>query len=263
MLTTASPARRASSSRRTSTAGGDAVPGRDMPMASAIELMVLAVNIPPHAPSPGQALRSISTELLLGDLAERTGTNGFEDAGDVERHAVVLAGQDGAVVDEHAGQVEPGRGHQHRRDALVATRETDEAIEPLGVHDALDRVGDDLATDQRGAHALVTHADPVADGDGAELHREPAGCAHAGLGVLGQLAQCHVARGDVVPCVRRSRSAASPSRRRSCRQPATSPAPAPSVIPSVTSRLRGLMSTCVPCSFSAMRRSYPTPTCQT
>ncbi len=41
-------------------AGGDAVPGSDMPMASAIELIVLAVNIPPQAPSPGQALRSIS-----------------------------------------------------------------------------------------------------------------------------------------------------------------------------------------------------------
>ena len=60
MLTTASPARRASSSRRRSTAGGDAVPGSDMPIASAIELIVLAVNMPPHAPSPGHALRSIS-----------------------------------------------------------------------------------------------------------------------------------------------------------------------------------------------------------
>ena len=31
-----------------------------MPIASAIELIVLAVNMPPQAPSPGQALRSIS-----------------------------------------------------------------------------------------------------------------------------------------------------------------------------------------------------------
>ena len=60
MFTTASPARRASSSRRLSIAGGEAVPGSDMPIASAIELIVLAVNMPPQAPSPGQALRSIS-----------------------------------------------------------------------------------------------------------------------------------------------------------------------------------------------------------
>ncbi len=57
--TTASPARTASSSRRRSTEGGDAEPGSDMPSASPIEAMVLAVNMPPQAPSPGQALRSI------------------------------------------------------------------------------------------------------------------------------------------------------------------------------------------------------------
>ena len=57
---TAAPARSASLSRRLSIAGGDAVPGRLIPSASAIELMVLAVNIPPQAPSPGHASRSIS-----------------------------------------------------------------------------------------------------------------------------------------------------------------------------------------------------------
>ena len=59
MLTTASPARRASSSRDRSMAGADAVPGRLMPSASAIDDIVLAVNIPPHAPSPGHADISI------------------------------------------------------------------------------------------------------------------------------------------------------------------------------------------------------------
>ena len=36
------------------------MPGRLIPIASAIELIVLAVNMPPHAPSPGQAVASIS-----------------------------------------------------------------------------------------------------------------------------------------------------------------------------------------------------------
>ena len=53
--TTASPDRRANSSRRWSTAAGEAEPGSDMPMASAADDMVLAVNIPPQEPSPGQA----------------------------------------------------------------------------------------------------------------------------------------------------------------------------------------------------------------
>ncbi len=60
-LTTAAPARCASSSRRESMAGGDALPGKLMPSASAILDIVFAVNMPPHAPSPGQASRSISS----------------------------------------------------------------------------------------------------------------------------------------------------------------------------------------------------------
>ena len=57
--TTASPDLCAYMSRRRSVAGGAAEPGRDMPRASPTDAMVLAVNIPPHAPSPGQMARSI------------------------------------------------------------------------------------------------------------------------------------------------------------------------------------------------------------
>ena len=41
--------------RRSSTAVGEAEPGRAMPMASATDDMVLAVNIPAHDPAVGQA----------------------------------------------------------------------------------------------------------------------------------------------------------------------------------------------------------------
>ncbi|MCP9272392.1 hypothetical protein NM203_09355 [Mycolicibacterium sp. CAU 1645] len=57
--TTASPDLRAYSSRRLSIATGDALPGSDIPSASAAEAMVLAVYIPPQAPSPGQMARSM------------------------------------------------------------------------------------------------------------------------------------------------------------------------------------------------------------
>jgi len=48
------------SSSNGSTAGTAALPGSDMPSASPIEAMVLAVNIPAQEPSPGQAARSNS-----------------------------------------------------------------------------------------------------------------------------------------------------------------------------------------------------------
>ena len=59
--TTASPERRAKPSRRRSVAGGAALPGSDIPIASATLAMVLAVYIPPQAPSPGQMARSMAS----------------------------------------------------------------------------------------------------------------------------------------------------------------------------------------------------------
>ena len=52
--------------------------------------------------------------------------------------------------------------------------------------DQLDRVGDDLAADERGAHALGAHGDAVGHRDGVELHRRAAGRADAILDVLGE-----------------------------------------------------------------------------
>ncbi|CAH0167025.1 hypothetical protein SRABI91_01098 [Rhodococcoides fascians] len=57
--TTASPLACAKPSRRRSGAGGEALPGNDIPMASAALAMVFAVYMPPQAPSPGQMARSM------------------------------------------------------------------------------------------------------------------------------------------------------------------------------------------------------------
>ena len=54
------PASWATSRLRLSTAGIEAAPGIDIPIASIAEAIVLAVNIPEQAPSPGHAALSIS-----------------------------------------------------------------------------------------------------------------------------------------------------------------------------------------------------------
>ena len=54
------------------------MPGRLIPIASAIELIVLAVNMPPHAPSPGQAFDSIawsSSSLIVPAAQAPTASN--------------------------------------------------------------------------------------------------------------------------------------------------------------------------------------------
>ena len=98
--------------------------------------MVLAVNMPAQLPSVGQALRSMLTQLGVVDRAGGVGADRLEHADDVERLAVVLAGQDRAAVEEHRRQVEPGRGHEHAGQRLVAAGEGDQRVEPLGVHHA-------------------------------------------------------------------------------------------------------------------------------
>ena len=128
------------------------------------------------------------------------------------------AGRDRAGVEEDGCQVQPRGGHQHPGQRLVASGEQHGAVEPLGLHDDLDRVGDDLAADQREVHALVPHRDAVGHRDGAELQRVAAAGVHALLGRLRESREGQVARRDLVPRTRRCRSAACPSPRRPCRR---------------------------------------------
>ena len=138
-------------------------------------------------------------QLVLGDRAGGAGADRLEHARDVERLAVQVAGERRSVVDEHAWQVQAGDRHHHPRHRLVAAAGGDETVEPLGVHHGLDRVGDDLAADERRPHPLVAHRDSVGHGDRAELERYPTRPADALLGGRGQAAQRGVARGDLVP----------------------------------------------------------------
>ena len=78
---------------------------------------------------------------------------------------------------------------------------TTSAVEQVAAGDQLDRVGDDLAADQRGLHALAAHRDAVGDRDGVELERRAAGLADAVLHVHGELAQVIVAGTNLDPGV--------------------------------------------------------------
>ena len=109
-----------------------------MPSASATAAIVLAVYMPPQAPSPGQMARSIWSTSLAGDLAGEAGADGLEGVDDRHVLAVDLAGHDRPGVQEHRGEVEPRGGHQHAGQRLVAAGEQHRAVEPLGHHHRLD-----------------------------------------------------------------------------------------------------------------------------
>ncbi len=54
--------------------------GSDSPIASIAADIVLAVNMPPHEPTPGQALRSIANESIVAYLAGTVLAHSFERA---------------------------------------------------------------------------------------------------------------------------------------------------------------------------------------
>ncbi|MCV7253114.1 hypothetical protein H7J86_13155 [Mycobacterium hackensackense] len=73
------------------------------------------------------------------------------DDGDFLLRAVGQLGDarhDRAVVQEHRGEIEPGGGHQHAGNRLVAAGQQHGPVEALGLHDGLDAVGDHLTGHQ-------------------------------------------------------------------------------------------------------------------
>ncbi len=175
--TTACPLRRAKPSRRRSVAGGAALPGSDMPSASAA-LSHGVRGVHAAARALARADRPLDgVDVLTRHQAARARADRLERVDDRDVHLgavgqLGLAGQDRAGVEEHAGEVEPRGRHQHARQRLVAAGQQHRAVETLGLHDGLDAVGDHLARHQREVHALVAHRDAVGHRDGAELHRD-------------------------------------------------------------------------------------------
>ena len=72
----------------------------------------------------------------------------------------------------------------------------------VGGGDELDRVGDQLARDERGAHPGGAHRDPVGDRDRVQLHRRAAGGTDALLDLRGEDPVVEVAGHRLDPRVR-------------------------------------------------------------
>ena len=157
----------------------------------------------------GHAAFSISYSSSRRDLAGPIGADRLEH-GHHRRVALALvdARVDRAAVEHEARHVEPAERHRRAGHRLVAADDADEAVEQVAAHDELDRVGDDLAADERGLHAFGAHRHAVADRDRVELHRRAAGRADARLDELGQPALVDVARHRLDPGRRDARRSA-------------------------------------------------------
>ena len=170
-----------------------------MPSRSSAMDIVLAVNCPPHAPAPGQATPSSAWTSSGLDAAGGVRADDLEDVLDGDVAPVEAPGRDRAVVEDEAGDVEARQRHDGGGDGLVAAHQADEAVEQVAARGELDGVGDDLARDQRAAHPLGAHGDPVRHRDRVQLHARAARLADPCLDVHRQLALVEVARHRLDP----------------------------------------------------------------
>ena len=114
-------------------------------------------------------------QVLLGHRARSHLADRREHRVEVDRLALgSAASEHRPAADDHRRQVESCRRHEHPGNDLVAVGDHDHRVERVGANGDLDRVGDDLATRERVAHAGVVHRDAVAHADGRHLERCPA-----------------------------------------------------------------------------------------
>ena len=123
-----------------------------MPIASAIVLIVLAVNIAPQVPLPGITLRSSSSSSAAEIRPDSCGGPALGVVHDREVRALArpgaeghLPGRAGARIEHQAERIGARERHQGGGAGLVAAGDHDHRIAVMGVVADLEAIGDDVA----------------------------------------------------------------------------------------------------------------------
>ena len=157
--------------------------------------------LPAAGARPGTRRILNSKKFVIADAARRIGPDGFEDILDNYVFTLVFSRQHGPAIEDCAGDVQAQQRHGSSGYGLVAGNERDDAVEHVPSGYQFDRIGNHFPADKRSLHALGAHRDPIADGNGVELHGRSAGFTNSARHVDGQLAQVVVARHRADPCV--------------------------------------------------------------
>ena len=150
--------------------------------------------MPEQEPQVGQALRSMASTLASAD---RIIGGGDDRVDEIERALLSgeddLAGLHRSAGDEHRGDVESQRRHQHAGRDLVAIGNAHQRVGAMGVDHIFDAVGDKVARGQGVEHPVVAHGDAVVDGDRVEFLRDAAGLLDFARDELAKVLQMHMA----------------------------------------------------------------------
>ena len=95
---------------------------------------------------------------------------------------------------KHAGHIAAHHGHHQAGQVFVAGANGKNSIPLVTTHRGFHAVSNQFTRNQRKAHARMGHGQTVADRDHRALMRHATTGINAGFGVLGLIAQIHVAR---------------------------------------------------------------------
>ena len=129
----------------------------------------------------------------LVDFAGHEAADGLVGIEHGEGFALEPPGQRAAAIDEDRRHVAADHAHHHAGQRLVAAAESDQRVVGEAVHHGLDRIGNQLAREQRELHPLMVHADAVGNRDGGEFARRAAGLRDSGFGGIDLEIVGHVA----------------------------------------------------------------------
>ena len=96
-------------------------------------------------------------QFFFGDFIGGALTDGFEDRDDIQLSFGEATGQDCSAVNKDSRTVHANDRHDACRHIFVAAADGYKSVEALTAHDRLDRIGDDLARDERVFHAFGAH----------------------------------------------------------------------------------------------------------
>ena len=139
--------------------------------------------------------------MRVADAAASMGADSLVNILNGHSVALELARSDRASIKNETGNIQASQRHYAPGNGLVAADQDDQRIEEVAASHQFYRIGDDLAADERRAHAFRAHGDAVGNRYGVEFERSAAGGANACLHVLREFAQVIVARAYLDPRV--------------------------------------------------------------
>ena len=131
-------------------------------------------------------------QLLFRHFACRDHANRFINRTDRVILTAPMSGHNRPAVQHESGNVQTRERHAACRNRLVAADQTHERVEIIRARHQFNRIGDEVAADERRFHALSAHRNPVMRGDGIKFKRRAACFADALFDVLREVAQMQI-----------------------------------------------------------------------